>query len=421
MAVTLSPQDRRKLDELRRVKFLATSALGLCLTVLVVAKVNDTGHAGVAAVAAFAEAAAIGGLADWYAVVALFKRPLGLPIPHTEIIPRNQDRIADNLGQFIEENFLDDHAVRAKLADVGFADAIADWLDDPERAEGLVRYLTSLVPQILDAVEETDLRDALAGQAIEKLRETDLTPVAIKLLDELTRNDRHHKLLNEVVDALDSFLANDAAIEAIRQRVAEELPSLLYIFRADAVIVRRILTTAAALLQEVKARPDHELRGEYETFFRRYVNGLRRSRRFARALDEAKTALLDRPEIHEIVERLWQGLRDHAREDAAKDEPAMAARLTGVFAEMSSALRGRPTLRAQIDDGLRDAVARLAADQKTNVSAFVAEQVKSWDFRQLTLLIEANVGRDLQFIRFNGMIVGGLAGLALFAIERIFI
>ncbi|MEO0682825.1 MAG: DUF445 domain-containing protein, partial [Pseudomonadota bacterium] len=313
MVVSLSPQDRRKLDELRRVKFLATTALGVCLAVLATAKINDTGHTGVAAVAAFAEAAAIGGLADWYAVVALFKRPLGLPIPHTEIIPRNQDRIADNLGRFIEDNFLDDAAVRARLAEVDFAGAVADWLDAPERAEALARFATSLLPQILEAVEKTDLRDALAAEVVEKLKRTDLTPVAIKLLDELTRNDRHHKLLNEVVDALHAFLGNDAAVEAIRQRVAEELPSLLYIFRADAVIVRRILSTATALLQEVKARDDHDLRGEYETFFRRYVNGLRRSRRFARALDEAKTALLDRPEIGEIVERLWDGLREHAR------------------------------------------------------------------------------------------------------------
>ncbi|MEO0682337.1 MAG: DUF445 family protein, partial [Pseudomonadota bacterium] len=109
------------------------------------------------------------------------------------------------------------------------------------------------------------------------------------------------------------------------------------------------------------------------------------------------------------------------RADAARDDPVLATRLTGLFADLSARLRARPALRAQIDAGLRDAVARLAADQKRNVSAFIAEQVKSWDFRQLTLLIEANVGRDLQFIRFNGMIVGGLAGLALFALERILI
>ena len=144
MVVSLSPQDRRKLDELRRIKLLATASLAFCFGLMVLAKIMEARNPQLGPLIAFAEAATIGGLADWYAVVALFKRPLGLEIPHTEIIPRNQDRIADNLGEFIEENFLDEDVIRAKLAEIDFADGIGNALADPARAQAalaIVRFM----------------------------------------------------------------------------------------------------------------------------------------------------------------------------------------------------------------------------------------------------------------------------------------
>ncbi|MEM6439829.1 MAG: DUF445 domain-containing protein [Pseudomonadota bacterium] len=241
-------------------------------------------------------------------------------------------------------------------------------------------------------------------------------PIILQVLGELTKGGRHHRLLNEVVDALRDFLDDEAAVEAIRRRIADELPDVLYIFRADALIVRRILATATQLLREVNEDGDHDLRSEYESFFRNYLDRLKKSRRFARRIEAAKDQLLDRPELAQLVERLWQGLREAVETDAAADAPRLGRRVSALVADLAGGLRARPALRVEIDRGLTEAVARLASDQKPALSAFVSEQVKSWDFRQLTLLIEASVGRDLQFIRFNGMIVGGLAGLALYLI-----
>lgn len=218
------------------------------------------------------------------------------------------------------------------------------------------------------------------------------------------------------MDALRDFLDDEAAVEAIRRRIADELPDVLYIFRADALIVRRILATATQLLREVKEDRDHDLRSENESFFRNYLDRLKKSRRFARRIEAAKDQLLDRPELAQLVERLWQGLREAVETDAAADAPRLGRRVSALVADLAGGLRARPALRVEIDRGLTEAVARLASDQKPALSAFVSEQVKSWDFQQLALLIEANVGRDLQFIRFNGMIVGGLAGLALYLI-----
>lgn len=421
MTVSISPQERRKLDELRRVKFLATVTLALCFGVMLIAKLLEAGYPWLAAVAAFAEAATIGGLADWYAVVALFKRPLGLPIPHTAIIPRNQDRIADNLGAFIEENFLNDAEVRAKLKEVDFADAMIVWLSDRGRSEGLARFFARLGPQILAAMDDTELRDFLAERAVKQIRKTDLSPVVMEVLKQLTKEGRHHQLLDEIINALHRFLSDETAVEAIRKRVAEELPTVLNIFRADAMILRRILNTATALMEEVKADKEHELRAEFETFFRNYIRRLRRSKRFARRIEGAKNQILDRPELAALADQMWASLRDFVERDATAEDSLIVARLTDLFIDIAENLKEAPQLRADVNKGMVAAIASFVEGQKPLIAGFISEQVKGWDFDQLTLLIEANVGRDLQFIRFNGMVIGGIAGLLLFALESVLI
>ncbi|TIV93012.1 MAG: DUF445 family protein, partial [Mesorhizobium sp.] len=186
-----------KLSALRRTKFTAAAALGLCILVFALAKSFEGSHPWLGFVAAFAEAATIGGLADWYAVVALFRRPLGLPIPHTAIIPENQHRIADNLGRFIEANFLAPEPVREKLAEVDFAALVADWLVDAERAAGLSRFVARLVPQTLTAVEQSGLRDFVTSRMLEQIEKVPLAPLAAELLSALTDDPRHQKLFDE--------------------------------------------------------------------------------------------------------------------------------------------------------------------------------------------------------------------------------
>src|SRR5690606_1786734 len=179
----LLPEERLKQAALRRTKAIATGALVLCVAVFLAARAFQTNWPMLSYVAAFAEAAAIGGLADWYAVVALFRRPLGLPIPHTAIIPRNQERIADNLGRFIEANFLDRDAVRHKLEEVDFAMMVADWLAHPRRAGELAGFTVRLMPQALAALDGPDFRAFIGAKLRERFEQVDLAPLAARLLE----------------------------------------------------------------------------------------------------------------------------------------------------------------------------------------------------------------------------------------------
>ena len=405
--------DAEKIAALRRIKFLATSALVLCLAVFLLARSFETSVPALAFVAAFAEAAMIGGLADWYAVVALFKRPLGLPIPHTAIIPANQDRIADNLGHFIEQNFLAAGPVNQKLSEVDFAALVADWLADPQRAEGLSRFVARLVPQTVSAIEGSGLKGFITQRIVQQVEKVQIAPLAAELLTAFTDDRRHQKLFDEIIKVFGKFLSDEDALDAIRDKIRDELPSLAKLFRADAYLLKKIVASAGSLLEEVKADPDHPMRAEFDRFVIGFVEKLRTSKAYGKRVEKLKRDFLARPELHELAQDMWDSLRSFIEQDAKAENSTIRTHLASLFVDVGRQLAADPSIRADMNAGFVVALGSFVESQKSGVSKFIAEQVKSWDLGQLTHLIEINVGRDLQFIRFNGMIIGGLAGLAL--------
>jgi uncharacterized membrane-anchored protein YjiN (DUF445 family) len=408
-----------KLSALRRIKFLAAAALALCVLVFALAKSFQGNHPWLGFVAAFAEAAIIGGLADWYAVVALFRRPLGLPIPHTAIIPENQNRIADNLGRFIEANFLAPEPVREKLAEVDFAALVADWLADGDRAAGLSRFVARLVPRTLAAVEQSGLRDFLTSRMLEQIEKVPLAPLAAELLSALTDDRRHQKLFDELTRVVGRFLNDEQALATMREKIREELPSLFNLFRADAYLLKKIVASAGSLLEEVRADPEHPMRAEFDRFALGFVERLRTSRQYARRAEKLKRDFLGRPEVKSLAGDMWTSLRLFIEQDANAPSSMIREHLANMFVEVGRHLADDAQIRADMNQGFVVALASFVESQKSGVSKFIADQVKRWDLAQLTRLIEMNIGKDLQYIRFNGMVIGGLAGLALYTAERL--
>ncbi|HWK63410.1 MAG TPA: DUF445 family protein [Rhizobiaceae bacterium] len=410
-----------KLLALRRTKLVATGALMACVAVFLAAKSLEQRYPLLGFVAAFAEAATIGGLADWYAVVALFKRPLGLPIPHTAIIPANQHRIADNLGRFIEVNFLAPAPVREKLYEVDFAALVADWLSDRGRSAGLSRFVARLVPQMLGAIQESGLRDFVSQRMLEQVDKVKVAPLAAELLSAFTEDRRHQKLLDELTQILGRFLTDEQALGAMRDRIREELPSLFNLFRADAYLLKKIVASAGALLEEVRADETHPLRIEFDRFVGNFIEQLRSSEDYARRAEQLKRDFLARPELAGIAQEMWDSLRQFLEQDARLPQSRIREHLGNMFVEVGRHLASDPRIRADMNKGFVVALASFIEAQKSGVSKFIADQVKRWDLAQLTRLIEINIGRDLQYIRFNGMIIGGLAGLLLYSVELLFI
>lgn len=421
MTPSASAVDAEKLAALRRTKFLATAALVVCVCVFAIAKSLQGRWPWLGFVAAFAEAATIGGLADWYAVVALFKRPLGLPIPHTAIIPSNQNRIAENLGRFIEINFLAPEPVRQKLKEVDFAALVADWLSDRSRAEGLSRFVGRLVPQMLQAIEGSGLREFATRRMLDRLGKIEVAPLAAELLSAFTDDRRHQRLLDEFTKIIGNFLSDEQALAVLREKIREELPSVFNLFRADAYLLKRIVSSAATLLEEVRADPDHPLRGEFDRFVHGFIDQLRHSPDYAKRAEQVKRNFLARPELRGLAHDVWKSMRGFIEQDVASPDSMTRKHLTNLFVEVGQNLARDPQIRADMNAGFVVALASFVESQKSGVSSFIAEQVKRWDLGQLIRLMEINIGRDLQYIRFNGMLIGGLAGLVLYCAELLLV
>jgi uncharacterized membrane-anchored protein YjiN (DUF445 family) len=412
-----APGDAARAAGLRRVKALATLVLLGTLALFVTAKLLSHTHPVFGFVAAFAEAATIGGLADWYAVVALFRRPLGLPIPHTAIIQANQHRIADKLGEFIELHFLEAAPVEAKLRQVDFGSFVADWLRDRKRSADLARFSLRLLPEALDATETSGLKNFVSRRITAQLQSIDLAPLAAGTLRAFVAEGRHQGLLDDLLRAVHETLTKAETMAMIREKIRAELPTLLKFYRAEKFLVNKIVASATAFFEEVRSDPNHPFRGEFDSLVLSFVDRLGSDKSYADRIGALKRDLLARPELAELARTIWSNARAFIERSASGESQVLQQHLAGMFVRAGEALAGDAELRGEINQGLVAVLRSFIADQKSGVSSFISDQVKAWDMGQLIALIEINIGRDLQYIRFNGSLIGGLAGLGLYTAE----
>jgi uncharacterized membrane-anchored protein YjiN (DUF445 family) len=412
-----SAGDAARAAELRRVKLLATLVLAVTFAVFIGAKWMLPVHPAFGFVAAFAEAATIGGLADWYAVVALFRRPLGLPIPHTAIIQSNQHRIADKLGEFIEQHFLEAAPVEARLRQVDFATFVADWLRDRKKSEDLARFVLRLLPEAVSATESSGLMTFITRRVTAQLMAIDLAPLAAGTLRSFVQEGRHRVLLDDILRAVHQTLTTAETMTMIRERIRAELPTLLKLYRADRFLVNRIVSSATAFFDEVRSDPDHPFRGEFNRMLLSLVDKLGSDPAFAKRIDGLKRDILARPELSDLARNVWANARSFIERSASGETQVLQQHLARMFVEAGEALAADAEMRGEINQGVVAVLRSFIADQKSGVSSFIADQMKSWDMAQLISLIEINVGKDLQYIRFNGALIGGLAGLVLYTLE----
>jgi uncharacterized membrane-anchored protein YjiN (DUF445 family) len=412
-----TPGDAERAAELRRVKALATLVLASTLALFVVAKWLLPVHPVFGFIAAFAEAATIGGLADWYAVVALFKRPLGLPIPHTAIIQSNQARIADKLGEFIQVHFLEAGPVEAKLNEIDFGSFVADWLRDRKRSDDLARFALRLLPEAFSATESSGLMTFIIRRMSSQLQAIDLAPLAAGTLRGFVAEGRHQVLFDDLLRVMHETLNQKETMAMIREKVRAELPTLLRLYRADKFLVNKIVASATAFFNEVRSDAKHPFRGEFDRMVLSFVDRLGTDQAYVDRIDGLKRDLLARPELADLARTVWANTRSFLERSASGETQVLQHHLAGMCVAAGEALAGDAELRGEINKGLVAVLRSFVADQKSGVSTFISDQVKSWDMAQLISLIEINIGRDLQYIRFNGSLIGGLAGLALYSVE----
>src|SRR3569833_1318409 len=330
IATFTTPGDAARAAELKRDKQQATSVQAGTLVLFVIAMLLLITHPIFGFVAAFAEAATIGGLADWYAVVALFKRPLGLPLPHTAIIQSNQARIADKLGEFIQVHLLEAGPVEAKLREIDFGSFVADWLRERKRSDDLARFALRLLPEAVSATESSGLMAFIFRRMSSQLQAIDLAPLAAGTLRGFVAKRRHQILFDDLLRVMHETLNQTETMAMIREKVRAELPTLLRLYRADKFLVNKIVASATAFFNEVRSDPKHPFRGEFDRMVLNFVDRLGTDQAYIDRIDGLKRDLLARPELADLARTVWANTRSFIERSASGGTQVLQHHLAGM-------------------------------------------------------------------------------------------
>ncbi len=404
-------QARSKADRLRRMQWLATSLLGLMLAILAMSAAYESRHPGLHWIRAFAEAGAIGALADWYAVTALFRYPLGLPIPHTAIVSRNKDRIGESLGDFVEQNFLTPENITAKLRQHDAAQALARWLAARRNSLAVASAVADFVPVMLSGLKDEEIRQFFDRTLTPQLLSLNVSRIAGNVLAMLTEGERHQVLLDRALQALERWLvAKQGLIEAKFSEASRYTPRGL-----DSYVVNKFRQGIVTLLHEVVENPRHELRQQFDQAVRDLIHDLMNSEEYRQKGQALLRKLVEHLQAEKFYRLLWDDVRRRVQADLESEPSLIKEHIASALTVLGEALLEEAGVRQKLNEWWLDAIHKVVVRFRHQISGLITDVVKSWDAEEVSRAVELEIGRDLQYIRINGTLVGGTVGLLLHA------
>ncbi|MGA7811211.1 MAG: DUF445 domain-containing protein [Bradyrhizobium sp.] len=407
-----------RLRDLRRMRFIATALLALMLALFVATSLGlknwPTDWAWLAYPRAFAEAGMIGACADWFAVVALFRHPLGLPIPHTAIVPRGKERIGVAIGRFAANNFLSPRVLVERLREVDPAGSIARWLAEPDNARNAAQRVASVLQQVLRAMPRDDVNALLARATRSGIEAVPAAPVASRLLALIWAHGEMQALVEHAIAyARSALITNRDTIKLkVSQRSSRLIPKWI-----DAVVADKIVSGLTKLLDEMR-EPGHPWRIELAAMIERLIRELATDPQMRARGEELKARLLDSPAVNRQITALWRTIEARLNSPSASQQ--LIDTIEQLLIRFGRRLASDEQLGQTINRWLRVAALRVIAPRRAEIAAFVRKVVETWDTETLVMRIELQIGPDLQYIRINGTLVGGLVGLAIFALTQWF-
>jgi uncharacterized membrane-anchored protein YjiN (DUF445 family) len=410
----VTPTPETRLRDLRRMRLLATALLALMSAIFVATYVTKFEWTWLAYLRAFAEAGMIGACADWFAVVALFRHPLGLPIPHTAIVPHNKERIGGAIGRFISNNFLSPKVLSAKIREVDPAGWMARWLSNPENANLVARRVTTALPQILRALPRDEINAFLARAARNGIEAIPAAPLASKVLSVLWAQGETQALVERAITIAARMLTDnrDRIKVTVTQKSSRFIPKWV-----DAIVADKIVSGLTQLLEEMRD-PAHPWRTELGVAVDKLIDDLATEPEMYARGEAFKAEILHNPVVLQQVNKLWAeiGARFDAHSDSYLNQ--ISDSLEQAVARLGQRMASDEPMHAAINKFMRIAALRIIAPRRAEIGAFITQVVERWDTETLVNRIELQVGRDLQYIRINGTVVGGLVGLIIFTITR---
>ncbi len=400
------------------MKVVATGLLVVMAAVFAITRALQEQYPWLSYVKSFAEAAMVGGLADWFAVTALFRHPLGLPIPHTAIIPRNKDRIGEALANFLKENFLIPAVVARRMRNIDVAGATGRFLQTPAGEGTRIRAGASrLIADIFESLDDERLGGIVKGAISSRLRKTEISPLLGHALASAINEDRHVPMLEAAIRWMARAL--DANEPLIREMVHKKANWVLKLAGLDATLADAIIDGLRKLTVEMSTDPAHPVRVKIEEALAQLANDLQTRPETRERVESIKEQLLDNKSVSLWLDTIWQKGREAVIRAARNPDAVLAGKLGEILKSMGSTLESDERIRAAINQFARRTAVGMAASYGSSIVKLVSETVRGWDARTVTNRLEAAVGRDLQYIRINGTLVGGMVGLVLHVLDAL--
>ncbi|MFF8311084.1 DUF445 domain-containing protein [Streptomyces lydicus] len=416
---TYGAADEERRRGVRRMKTLAT---GLLLAVaLVYALAKWAGSAGAGGwtgfVAAAAEAGMVGALADWFAVTALFKRPMGLPIPHTAIIPTKKDQLGQSLGDFVGENFLSGEVVRLRLRSVGIGRRLGGWLAEPRNADRVTAELSTALRGALTVLRDSDVQ-AVVGEAITRRADAqEIAPGIGTLLERVVAEGGHTRVVDLVVARAHDWLVEhgDSVMAAVSGGAPGWTPRFV-----DRKVGDRVYKELLRFVTEMRDMPEHPARGAVDRFLKDFAVDLQSDPDTRARVERLKSEVLGRGEVQDLIASAWNAVRAMIVAAAEDERSELRLRVRAALLSLGRRLADEERLQGKVDRWLEGAAVYVVTTYQSEITALITDTVAGWDAEHTSKKIEAHIGRDLQFIRINGTVVGALAGLAIYTVSRAF-
>jgi uncharacterized membrane-anchored protein YjiN (DUF445 family) len=406
---------------LERMQRRATLLLVAAGAVFLLARWWESRHPWLGFVRAFGEAALVGGLADWFAVTALFRHPLGLPIPHTAIVPTRKDRIGRSLGMFVQRNFLSREVVGAKLQAARVGERAARWLAEPEHARLVARQVAAGLHGAAEVLRDEDVQQFVERGLVARARRVQVAPLVGRALGLLTAGGRHQELLDAGLRLATRAVAEHETM--IRERIAAEAPWWVPGAVEDK-IHEKVVSGVEATLAEVSADPEHPLRARFDQAVQEFAERLRTSPEAIARAEAIKEELLAHPAVREYAASVWTDVKAAlgryatAGVEGVEDGRGALAAVERGLVSLGDAVLADPTLTAKVDAWVLESVLFVVEQYRGEVASLIETTVAGWDPDATSRRIEIQIGRDLQFIRINGTLVGGLVGVILYTVGR---
>lgn len=414
--ISLKTEEQQR-KQLKNMKLLALLLLILMCFLLVVARTFQSTYHWLYWLGAFAEAAMIGALADWFAVTAIFRHPLGVPIPHTAIIPKNKNRIAITLGNFIQSNFLNEENISRRIREFNPARHLVQWLSNPKHASKITEEIARSLPEIIKTFNDTDVRTFFQRMFKLILDDLPLAQFAGNILGTLSSGDKYVHLTDEMLKLFEQ-LANKHQ-NYIRESIYEELPWYVPEFIHNKVY-DSIVEKIRERITEINSDPEHPMRKKFHQALDKFVCDLKTSPELKAQGEKIKLWMLANTNLKDYVGFVWDDALESIMNDLSKQDSVLRESLLSGICGLGKMLDSDPVIQSKINNIFETAIKKLALNHQDDLVALVSDTVNLWDSATLIEKLELQIGKDLQYIRLNGTLVGGLAGLVIYFISTLF-